>query len=276
MNRVLAILVAGAVAAAPAPLPVQLAYAVLGIGVVGMVHGAGDLAIVPAARRPLFLAAYAAVSLATLLWWTADPAIALPAFLFASAVHFGMEDAPDGALPERVARGVALVATPAALHPSGYASLLRTAGGASSPIAAHGAMLAIAGAVAGVVLLATALWRRDRRLAGGIAALLLLPPLIGFTLGFLVLHALPQTAARRDRLNCSSTYAYLKTVAPIFAAAVVLVGMVGALLVHVDPSGIRGLFAGIAALAVPHLLVTPWFERDGRARRPLILAARIS
>lgn len=256
-------------------MPVQLAYAVLLIGVVGMVHGAGDLAIVPSASRPLFLLAYAAVSLATLLWWTADPAIALPAFLIASAVHFGMEDAPGGALPERVARGVALVATPAALHPAGYAWLLRTAGGSSASIAAHVMPIAVAGAIAGVALLITALRRRDQRMFGGIAALFILPPLIGFTLGFLILHALPQTAARRDRLGCSSTLAYLKTVAPIFAAAVVLAGMVGALLVQVDPSGIRGLFAGIAALAVPHLLVTPWFEREGRVQRPLLLAARV-
>ena len=45
--------------------------------------------------------------------------------------------------------------------------------------------------------------RRDRHLAGGVAALLLMPPLIGFTLGFLILHALPQTTERRPTI-CSA------------------------------------------------------------------------
>ncbi|MDR6790714.1 Brp/Blh family beta-carotene 15,15'-monooxygenase [Sphingomonas sp. BE138] len=264
-----ALLAAGTIAAAIAPLPVQLAFAILGIGVVGMVHGAGDLAVVAPPRRPTFLAAYGAVSLVTLLWWTADPAIALPAFLLASAIHFGLEDAPDGAVAERIARGVALVAAPAALHAEGYAALLRTAGGAGSPVAAATPVLALSGGVAAGGLLVLAWRRRDGRLAGGVAGLLALPPLVGFTTGFLILHALPQTAARRDRLGCGSTLSYLTTVAPVFAAAVVLAGMVAMLLLRVDPSGVRGLFAGIAALAVPHLLVTPWFEAGAVGRRPM-------
>lgn len=272
MNRGVALLTAGAVAIAPAPLLAQLAFAMFGIGVVGMVHGAGDLAVVEPTRRPVFLAAYGTVSLATLLWWTTSPAIALPAFLVASAIHFGMEDAPHDRLAERIARGVALVAAPATLHPSAYASLLRAAGGPSSPVAAVTPWLAVAGGAAAVMLLMLA-WRlRDVRLAGGVAVLLLLPPLVGFTLGFLILHALPQTVERRDRLGCASTAAYLRTVAPVFAGALLLAGAVGALLLHFDPSGVRGLFAGIAALAIPHLLVTPWFEGHRAPARPAFAA----
>ena len=265
MKRGIALLVVGGALTAPAALPVQLAFAILGIGVVGMVHGAGDLAVVPKERWPLFLAAYALVSLVTLLWWINDPAIALPAFLLASAFHFGIEDARDGAPAERFARGSALILAPAALHTGSYAGLLRLAGGSASTLAALTPLLAIIGGLAGTALLLLAWHRRDMRLAVSIGALLLLPPLIGFTIGFLVLHALPQTAERRDFLGCSSTLDYLKTVMPIFVAAVLLAGLVAGLLLRFDPSGVRGLFAGIAALAVPHLLVTPWFE----ARSPL-------
>lgn len=268
MNPGVALLTAGAVAAAFAPLPVQLAFAILGIGVVGMAHGAGDLAVVEADRRGPFLIAYGIASLTTLLWWTNDPAIALPAFLVASAVHFGLEDAPGGALFERIARGVALIAAPATLHASSYAALLRTAGGSSSSLATCTPILAATGGVAGITLLVLAWHRRDLRLAAGVTALLILPPLIGFTLGFLVLHAIPQTAERRDRLGYSSTASYLGAVAPLFAGAVLLASVVAALLVRFDPSGVRGLFAGIAALAVPHLLVTPWFEGDVVERLP--------
>ena len=260
MSRGVAWLVAGAVAASFAPWSVQLAFAVLGIGVVGMVHGAGDLAVVDAPRRPPFLASYGVVSLATLLWWTTDPAVALPAFLLASAVHFGLEDAPDGSGVERVARGIALVAAPATFHEAGYAALLEVAGGPSSSLPAATPVVAVAGGLASATLLMIARRRGDARLAGGVAALLAMPPLIGFTIGFLILHALPQTAERRDSLGCASTLSYLKGVAPVFAGALLLASLVGAILLHFDSSGVRGLFAGIAALAVPHLLVTPWFE----------------
>lgn len=260
MKRGIALLVVGGALVASAALPVQLAFAILGIGVVGMVHGAGDLAVVPKGRWPLFLAAYGLVSLSTLIWWISDPAIALPAFLLASAIHFGIEDARDGTAAERVARGAALILAPAALHSANYASLLRLAGGSASTLAALTPMLAIIGGLAGTALLLLAWRRRDLHLALGTGALLLLPPLIGFTIGFLVLHALPQTTERRDRLGCNSTLVYLRTVMPIFVAAVLLAGIVAGLLLQFDPSGVRGLFAGIAALAVPHLLVTPWFE----------------
>jgi len=268
VNRGVAWLVVGAVAASLAPLPVQLTYAILGIGVVGMVHGAGDLAVVENARRPLFLMIYCLVALATLLWWTIDSAVALPAFLLASAFHFGMEDAPDGMIAERVARGVALVAGPASLHVAGYGDLLAIAGGPSSLLPVLAPVLAVAGGLACGVLTALAVRRRDARLGIGMAALLCLPPLVGFTLGFLILHALPQTIERRDRLGCSTTASYLASVAPVLGGALVVTGSIVALLLHVEPSGVRGLFAAIASLAIPHLLVTPWFEARSAGERP--------
>nr|WP_246346612.1 Brp/Blh family beta-carotene 15,15'-dioxygenase [Sphingomonas endophytica] len=249
-------------------MPVQLAFAILGIGVVGMAHGAGDLAVVAPARRRMFLIVYALVSVTTLLWWTMDPAVALPAFLVASAVHFGIEDGAGDQPIERIARGVVLVAGPATFYAPAYAVLLRTAGGASSTLPSYTPFVAMAGGAAGAVLLALAWQRRDRHLAGGVAALLLMPPLIGFTLGFLILHALPQTTERRDRLGFADTTSYLRAVAPVFGGAILLAALVVALLLRFDTSGVRGLFAGIAALAVPHLLVTPWFEGNAIRRRP--------
>jgi FtsH-binding integral membrane protein len=132
--------------------------------------------------------------------------------------------------------------------------------------------LAIAGAVALALLLVLAWQRRDVHLAGGVIALLILPPLVGFTLGFLILHAMPQTAERRARLGHADTMSYLRTVAPVFGGAIVLASVVAGLLLHFDPSGVRGLFAGIAALAVPHLVVTPWFEGQFVRRRAALIA----
>ena len=257
------ILTGAALAASFGSLLIQLGFAILAIGVVGMAHGASDLAIVEPRRRPLFLILYAAISLICLAWWTGYPQVALPLFLIASAIHFGVEDAPDGSLWERVARGLFLVTTPAVLHQQGYGIILSfAAGNEIAPLALS--MASIMGGVAAAFVLALALQRRDGHLLIGTGALLILPPLVGFSVGFLVLHALPQTDIRRAEIGCASYRAYVRAVAPILLAAIIIAASVGALFFYREGTGIRALFAGIAALAMPHLLVTPWFE--GRMR----------
>lgn len=258
---------AAAVAVSFAPLLVQLGYAVVAVGVIGMAHGASDLAIVERARRPAFLVLYGIVSLACLWWWTAQPAVALPLFLLASAIHFALEDAPWGTLTERAARGVSLIATPAVIHRGQLSDVLVIAGGPGELVTPLVTALALAGGLGAAALLVLAWQRRDVRLACGTLALLVFPPLIGFSLGFLILHALPQTAVRQQRIGCATTTGYVRAVAPILLLAFVLAGVVAAVLLRVDASGVRALFAAIAALAVPHLLVTPWFAGEPEAGR---------
>lgn len=264
------VLLGAAAVASFGALTVQLAFAAVAIGVVGMAHGASDLAIVTPSRRLPFVALYGLVGAICLCWWIADPAIALPAFLIVSAVHFGVEDAPADRLGERIARGISLIATPATLHIAGLGDILHLGGMAATLAPATAGAMAVPGAIAAAFLLITATRRHDPRLLAGTAALLLLPPLVGFSLGFLILHAVPQTVERRIRLGCTTIGGYLRATAPVLVAAILLVAMTGLLLLRFDPSGVRPLFAGIAALAVPHLLVTPWagylpdrFDRTG-------------
>jgi len=261
------VLGAAAIAASFAPLLVQLGYAVVAVGVIGMAHGASDLAIVERARRPAFLGLYGVVSLACLWWWTAQPAVALPLFLLASAIHFALEDAPSGTLTERAARGVSLIATPAVVHSTELRELLVIAGGPDALVPGLVTAMTLIGGVTAGGLMVLAWQRRDMRLALGTLTLLAFPPLIGFSLGFLILHALPQTAIRQERIGCRTTAGYVRAVAPILLLAFVLAGVVGALLLRVDASGVRALFAAIAALAVPHLLVTPWFSGETQPAR---------
>ncbi|MGE7204087.1 beta-carotene 15,15'-dioxygenase, Brp/Blh family [Sphingomonas sp. NPDC019816] len=258
-------LVLVALAASAGPRAGQLVFAILALGVVGMAHGASDLGVVAPARRPAFLLFYAAVSLICLAWWTAFPAIALPLFLVASALHFAAEDAPDTSWPERCALGTGLIAAPALFHPGEYAALLDLAAGATTPPAIVTA-LRLVGGVASVMMIVRAGRRRDGTLAVGTAALLLLPPLVGFSVGFLILHALPQTEARRRHMALASQRAYLRAIAPVLIAALLIGSLVGLLFLRIETSGVRGLFAAIAALAMPHLLVTPAFTRP--ATRP--------
>lgn len=266
-------LLLAASAASVAPLPVQLGFAVVAIGVIGMAHGASDLAIVAPGRRPLFLACYLTAAGVCLVWWLCDPAAAMPMFLLASALHFGLEDAPGGGVAERAARGIGLVAVPAVLHPASLAILLASATGSADLTSTMVETMRPLGALAGGAMLAMAAWRRDGRLMAGTFALLLPPPLVGFSLGFLILHALPQTRVRQARIGCRTTTDYLRAVAPILALALAMAGLCALLLVR-RHGGVEILFACMAALAVPHLLVTPWFEAAAWAAVPVRRAVR--
>ena len=258
-------LLAGAAGMAALSSPmVQLTFAVVAIGIVGMLHGASDLAIVERRLRVPFLGAYGLIGAACLGWWIAEPAMALPAFLIASAVHFGLEDATADKPIERIARGISLVATPAALHGREVTQILRLAGTSTPLLPDMARSMIVAGGLAAVWLLVRAGQRRDTRLGIGTVALLFLPPLVGFSVGFLILHALPQTIERRRQLGCTTMGEYLCATARVLGAAIGVVTVVGLLLLRLDPSGIRSLFAGIAALAVPHLIVTPAFASPKR------------
>jgi Brp/Blh family beta-carotene 15,15'-monooxygenase len=253
------LLLGAAAAASFGSLAVQLTFAVVAIGVIGMAHGASDLAIVEPRRRTMFVVLYVLVSAACLWWWIVDPAVALPAFLVASAIHFGVEDAPADRPLERIARGTSLVATPATFHATNLADLLRLGGTSTNVLPAMVSAMALFGAIAAAYLIVIASQRHDLRLLIGTAALIVLPPLVGFSVGFLVLHAEPQTVERRTQIGCATTGSYLRATAPILVAAILLAAVTGTVLLRFDPSGVRPLFAGIAALAVPHLIVTPLF-----------------
>lgn len=255
------LLAAAALAAAASPTLIQLGFAIVAIGVIGMAHGASDLAVVARSRRASFLALYAIVSLTCLLWWSVAPTIALPLFLIASAVHFAAEDSSGISRPYRCALGVGLITIPAVFHAQDYGALLSYAAGISIPAQIMLALV-VMGSSASILLLIRATRHRDMTLPIMIAALLILPPLIGFSLGFLVLHALPQTDTRRRMMGCGTYSAYLKVTGPILLAAILLAGVVAMIFVRLEPSGVRALFACIAALAMPHLLVTPMFSRD--------------
>lgn len=250
----------GALAASLSPLSVQLGFAVMAIGFIGMAHGASDLEVVRRERRLRFLAAYGLVIVLCLLWWHDDAATALPVFLMASAIHFAVEDAPRGHLIERLARGISMIAAPATLHLTQFRTILHQAGLTAAMPASVTAGMAVAGGIAAAGLIVAGVRRHDRVLIAGMVALLVLPPFVGFSMGFLILHALPQTRSRRDRLGCTSYSDYLHATWPVLTAAILLAGITIVMLLPAGRADFRPLFAALAALAVPHMLITPWFE----------------
>lgn len=271
-------------AAAVLPGPVQFAYAAAAIVLLGLPHGASDLALVPAHRRMTFVAAYLACFLLALAWWRVAPFGALIALLLMSATHFAVEDAPATRPVERVCRGVLMVAGPALLHRAELGGLLASATAASEAARLLARAMALLAAVAMVLLpfVLGARWRDGERagaatLGAGVLALVAMPPLVGFAIGFVLLHARAQLRERMAALECPDLGGYLRRTAPVLAGAVALVGMVAIWFAAAGLPGASTLFAGIAALATPHMLVTPlWAARARYSSMSRILPASAS
>lgn len=176
----------------------------------GLPHGACDISLAASAlqcgRRQLvpFVGLYILVALAmAALWWIA-PIAALIVFLALSGIHFG-EDwtmLPPGLL--RAMAGMAIITLPAFGQPEQVAALFVALTGSDAAVMV--ARWAVAAAPLTVLVTLVGLaetWRLGHR--RWVAAqtisylgLLLLPPLIGFTLYFAGLHA-PQHWAGLQR-----------------------------------------------------------------------------
>lgn len=240
----------------------QLGFALLvGLGL-GLLHGASDLCLVPSARRPAFLGGYLATALACLLGWQLAGTLALVSFLLLSVWHFAHEDELFAGRLRSLALGLFIVGGPALLHPEAVARLLALAMGpdAAPALAEWLARLLVGGGALALPVLLLAAWqRRSPRLAVTLLAVVVAPPLVGFALGFYLLHAAPQTGVRQRLLGTPSLTGYLWLTWPILlgAAAFTLAG--GLVFLLQERTGIRALFAVLAAFAVPHMLVLPHF-----------------
>lgn len=241
-------------------LPLAFAVAV-GLGL-GLLHGASDLHMVSASRRLPFIACYLAAALAYLALWQIASAVALVTFLLLSAWHFSHEDELFERPSERLALGAFIVGAPAVLHRQTVGYLLDLASGTHAPSTLGIGLantLAVTGILASAVLLGAA-WRKgDVRLAATLVATLCLPPLVGFALGFFVLHAAPQTCVRQRLLGTRKLGAYLRLTRPVLAAAALFALIVAAVFIRQEHTGTRSLFAVLAAFALPHMLVLPRF-----------------
>ncbi|KTT49223.1 hypothetical protein SB11R_12340 [Pseudomonas oryzihabitans] len=250
----------------------QLAFAlVVGLGL-GLLHGASDLCLVSPTRRPAFLGCYLATALACLLCWQLAGALALALFLLLSAWHFAHEDELFAGRLTSLALGLFILGGPALLHPAAVARLLALAMGATASLALAQWLtwlLVLGGALALPILLLAAWQRRCPWLAVILFVVVLAPPLVGFALGFYLLHAAPQTGVRQRLLGAASLKAYLWLTWPILLGAAVFTLAGGLVFLLQERTGVRALFAVLAAFAVPHMLVLPRFlAADAEAEPP--------
>ena len=243
-----------------------LGFAAIAILMLGLPHGASDLAVVAPDRRLSFLAAYLVCIGAMTLLWLTDAGLALGALLALSAMHFACDGPRERGMARNAALGAFLVGGAAVFHEHAISQLFMEATGNATQSAFLALTLWVAGLVATTVLaigISADVQTVRTRWAevAAMAAVLAFPPLVGFTIGFVLLHARGQTMTRQAVLACPSLRAYLMRVAPVMAGAVIVLSGVTAAMLQGGGGGATFLFAGIAALATPHMLVTPLWRR---------------
>ncbi|MCG6112697.1 MAG: Brp/Blh family beta-carotene 15,15'-dioxygenase [Paracoccus sp.] len=242
----------------------------------GLPHGAYDISLlgrVSRGRRARLAAAtaiYIAIVVAMVLAWRLWPGATLVFFLIAAAYHFGedWEGIDDPLL--RLICGASVAAAPALAHPDQVAAIFSdmTAGQGGAAVAT-GLFL-----VAPVVLVVTAVcclivWQQGGRMtalamAGALGALLLFPPVIGFALYFVCLHSPRHLASAQLRLgDLPWRWRAATAVALPVAAGVIWLAATGVTGGAITPDVTAQAFQLLAALTIPHLVVSSYLERQG-------------
>ncbi len=271
----------------------QLAVLLGGVVATGFPHGAFDHLLARPVLRPRlgrawaapFLAGYAGLAGLVGLAWLVAPVATLAAFLAASVVHFGLGDAEDGLAPDGVPRGVAVLAygalpllVPMALHPAEAAPVLAALAGVADPAMAHALraaawLLPAWGAAFAWVLVAA---RREgrgvaERLATA-ACFALLPPLLAFglyfALGHSVRHMLRLGAWHSPGCGRDAARWLARTAAPAGVACAAGLAALAAAGHDTTVTLLAPGFRVIAALTLPHMIVTTWLAAEEEPGRP--------
>jgi len=258
----------GAAAGLTPPPSVQTALLAFGVLVFGLPHGALDPLI--ARRAGLitgwrsavgFHLAYGGAALAMLLVWLIAPGPALAGFLAYSAHHFAGDWLRTGTA-RRLALGAAVLGLPSIMHGDQVADIYTVLSG---PAGAQIAQLQSALAPLWLsVLTGMALfeaWSRRRahalEIAGLMATGLILPPLVFFALYFCCLHSprhfLQVWRGGVDKPLVVRTAALYSVLAALIA---VIIAAAAAPAVRLEASVLQTVFVGLAALTVPHLLMS--------------------
>jgi Brp/Blh family beta-carotene 15,15'-monooxygenase len=241
----------------------------------GLPHGTLDLELLRGGRRgkclplPLLIALYIGFAWMTYVVWLASSTLALIAFLAISVIHFA-EDWRAGTTSFLAhAMAVATLTAPALLHRDAVMVLFVTLTGQSDAALLAQLLLLVApvALLAGCVGCAD-LWRNGHvtlAVSGAIMlmALLLLPPLIGFTIYFCVLHS-PAQLRRNIRfaldLSAGRRLKKLKTALIIVSLTLAALGIVALLFtlqadLNTGDGFMTATFMTLSILTIPHMLM---------------------
>lgn len=240
----------------------------------GLPHGALDHSVATALwplktlrQHAVFVAGYIGLTIVILALWIIVPSIALAAFLIYSALHFSDDWRADLGQWQRLSLGVSIIALPALVYKSDVAVLFGflTSEATATLFADLLQKIAIAAVIASAMCLAFTVRRASWvTVEYGllVATALVTPPLIYFVIYFCALHSPRHFLLTADQL-CLTPLQALRAAVPILVATLVFTGL-GATVLAVftpafAPATLQIVFIGLAAVTVPHMLLTAVF-----------------
>ncbi len=240
----------------------------LALVVFGLPHGSLDIALIQRVARlgrwqvVGTIALYLGCAAAMYSVWQFAPLLGLASFLLVASFHFA-EDWADRLPPFfAMGTGVALLTAPALLHHRVLADVfISLTGQESAKVIADLALL-----VAPVALIATSigvlLMVRNKQLGKAletvtaIASMILLSPILGFSIFFCLLHSPTHFAAARKKVLGRDVEALLITLAALGIAALIYASRRD---VMMEDSAMFAAFVTLSVLAVPHMIVPRCF-----------------
>lgn len=250
-----------------AQTPTTTAILASSLLVFGLPHGSLDLALLRragATGSTIFLILlYVGCAVAMYLVWRLAPVLALAAFLAMAVVHFAEDWEACGSRFIATAVAAATVAAPALLHLASLRALFTVlTGDRTAAVLADLSLLvapvALAVALVGVGLLWQSARKRLAVLATcGLAAMLLLPPMLGFAIFFCLIHSPLQFRSQIEALGLKGARQWRGIVVPISLGGLGMAGII--FLLHEGPSLSTSVFAvsfmTLSLLTVPHMIV---------------------
>ncbi len=268
------LLVALAIVLKPSPEWQVIALAPL-VAILGLPHGALDHRIANALwplsnvlRNLIFGIAYIGVAGAVVMLWIVQPRIALIAFLAYSAFHFADDWRDDLGLWQSLPLGISTIALPAIAFQSEVARLFAFLTDAFTANAISEILHYCGIAVLGISLVCVSLnfqrksWIFVEYIVLAMTALLV-SPLLYFIIYFCGLHSPRHFLLTAEQLGMTPVQGLRATV-PVTAATLLIVGLGASVLATFAPTFEAGtlqtVFIGLAALTVPHMILTGWFN----------------
>ena len=245
------------------------------VALLGLPHGALDHRVASALwplitlrDHAVFIAGYIGLAIAVVVLWIIAPGIALGAFLIYSALHFSDDWRAEVGLWQSLPLGISVIALPALVFQSDVAVLFGflTAESTATLFAALLHKTAIAAIFVSALCLVVNLRRAPWvtvEYALLVATALITPPLLYFVVYFCLLHSPRHFLLTADHLKLTPLQA-LRATWPILMSTLAMAAL-GALVLAVltpafEPATLQIVFIGLAALTVPHMLLTAVFR----------------
>ena len=256
--------------------------ALAAVALIGLPHGALDGAIamhLGYANKILnfisFIVLYVVMAGLVVALWIVMPAPCLLAFLIISMIHFGSGDARHGTGwmrgAEIMAHGGLVVAGISQMHRTEVDVVFGYLVGSDTGFVWRGLdVLTVFVGLALIVCIGQALWFRKWRWTAVELALLaalfaVAPPLVGFAVYFCCVHSARHVAGIVSSLRRYMSVTSLCVQTLVFTLASWLAGAAAvwwlADMTNPEPTVLRVIFIGLAALTVPHMILVDGFYR---------------